>query len=252
MTSINDVAKFFGFALHTSYIPQSIPRAVIPYLELTYLIDGEMTYFLDDEKIQLSPQDAIIIPKGHVRYRPPQQSRATYASFNIITADDFDPRLSGLIKNAIRSDTTLMLESAAKSSRSISHNKYERVISIFFYLYYQLLDHTLDRENTHVRAVKSFIRDKLCEPVTLDEIAAEVHLVPQYLCSLFKKETSMTITEYLTRERIDLAKRLILMNADSLTKISADCGFSDYNYFSRTFKRLVGITASEYKKTYLT
>ena len=252
MASINDAARYFGFNSHTSYLPSAIARAVIPYLELTFLIDGELTYFLDDEEIKLSPGDAIIIPKGRIRFRPEHRSRATYASFNIITPDDFDPRLSGLIKNAVRSDTAIMLEAAERSARSISHNKQERVVSIFFYLYYQLLDHTLDRENSHIRAVKSYLRDKLCEPITLDDIAAEVHLVPQYICSLFKKETSMTITEYLTRERIDLAKRLILMKADSLTKISTDCGFTDYNYFSRTFKRLVGITASEYKKTYLT
>ena len=102
MASINDAAKYFGYNMHTSYVPPLIPRAVIPYLELTFLIDGELTYFLDDEEIRLSSGDAIIIPKGHRRYRPQHEVRATYASFNIITPDDFDPRLSGLIKNAIR------------------------------------------------------------------------------------------------------------------------------------------------------
>jgi transcriptional regulator GlxA family with amidase domain len=58
----------------------------------------------------------------------------------------------------------------------------------------------------------------------------------------------MTIIEYICRERVSLAKKLIVTSQHSLSEISALCGFTDYNYFSRTFKRIAGVTAASYKK----
>ena len=73
--------------------------------------------------------------------------------------------------------------------------------------------------------------------------------MPRYVCTLFKRETGMTITEYAVGEKIDLAKRMIIMRRQTLTEIAETCGFSDYNYFSRVFKRTVGMTPGEYRKS---
>jgi AraC-like DNA-binding protein len=122
-------------------------------------------------------------------------------------------------------------------------------VAIFLYLYHQLLDHSVDRENEHIKKIKKYILKHIREDVSLDEIASEVHLVPRYVCTLFKRETGMTITEYMVGEKIELAKRLIIMRRQTLTEIAETCGFSDYNYFSRVFKRIVGMTPGEYRKS---
>ena len=249
METIFSAARFFGFSYSVWLVPAEIPRAVLPYLELTYVIDGEMTYFLDGEELHLSSGDAIVIPQGHVRYRPKHDKEVYYSSFNVMMESEIDTRLCGVIKNAVRSDTVIMLESADKVVRSVTHNKQERILSLFFYLYHQILDHSIDRENDHVKRIKKYALHHITDEFSLEDVAREVHLVPQYVCTLFKKETGTTITEYVMNEKIELAKRLIVMRRGTLAEIAEECGFSDYNYFSRIFKRIVGMPPGEYKRS---
>ena len=54
--------------------------------------------------------------------------------------------------------------------------------------------------------------------------------------------------QYLAEQRIDLAKRLILTQQEELHKISELCGFSDYNHFSHTFKKISGMSPMFYRK----
>lgn len=95
---------------------------------------------------------------------------------------------------------------------------------------------------------------KLCfdysKILSLDEIAEEVRLSSNYLCSKFKKESNLNITAFLNLIRIGHA--LFIMKSDPSVKIyevSSKCGFSDSTYFSRIFKSLVQLTPSQYLKS---
>ena len=68
-----------------------------------------------------------------------------------------------------------------------------------------------------------------------------------YLSSLFKKETGTTITDYINSTRIRQA--LILLNTSSLPigEVASRCGFLDSNYFSRIFKKQLGLSPREYR-----
>ncbi len=83
---------------------------------------------------------------------------------------------------------------------------------------------------------------------TGDAIATAVNLAPNYLCNLFKKHTGITVIDFIIEQRIDFAKRLMIAQDTPLFKISENCGFNDYNYFSKTFKKHTGTTAAKYKK----
>lgn len=69
-----------------------------------------------------------------------------------------------------------------------------------------------------------------------------------HLAATFKKETGMTVTDYINQTRIK--QSLILLNTTnlSISEIAAQCGFSDVNYFSRTFRKLQEQTPSQYRK----
>ncbi len=239
----------FSFYRRKSVIP--LPELTIPYMDLTYLLEGSMEYYLNGEKILLHAGDAILYPPGSVRKRTPSSAPAMYASFNILFPNDFQPLICGHLPNCIRSNTPVMLEAFKKEFTSVSAHKQEKCASIFAYLYYQLIDTVLDIENPHIKKAKQYIAAHLSEPLTLERIADAVHLAPQYLCSLFKKHTSGTVVQYITEERIDFAKRMIITQANSLYEIAELCGFGDYNYFSKTFKKITGTTASQYRKAKL-
>ncbi len=84
--------------------------------------------------------------------------------------------------------------------------------------------------------------------LNLKTIAQKLNVNASYLSTLFKQETNETLTEYVTRKRMEYAT-LLLNNSDlPISEIAAFCGINDLQYFSKTFKKVVGHTPSEYKK----
>lgn len=84
---------------------------------------------------------------------------------------------------------------------------------------------------------------------TLQEAAETVFVSPQHLSLLFKRETGLSYSEYLTRLRLDRACRL-LDNPDlSIREIAEMSGFSDPDYFSRFFKQNMGMRPGEYRSS---
>lgn len=84
--------------------------------------------------------------------------------------------------------------------------------------------------------------------LSLSSLAAMCSVSSAYLSALFKKETGMTITDHINFTRIQ--QSLFLLNASSLSigEIASRCGFSDANYFTRTFKKLQGKTPKSYRQ----
>lgn len=83
--------------------------------------------------------------------------------------------------------------------------------------------------------------------VSLSFLAGMCSVSESYLSTLFKKETGSTVTDYINHTRIRQA--LILLNATKLSigEVSSRCGFLDANYFSRTFKKFLGLSPREYR-----
>ena len=83
--------------------------------------------------------------------------------------------------------------------------------------------------------------------LTLASISANVNLSSSYLCRIFKSEVGTSITNYL---RVRKAATLIKENTLSMKEISSMVGIDDQLYFSRLFKKYMGISPSEYGKKY--
>ncbi len=89
------------------------------------------------------------------------------------------------------------------------------------------------------------------EDVTLQELAGAVKISPNYLSSLLKKETSLNFVDYLIHFRIEKAKELLLGTNMKAYEITERVGFTDQSYFSKTFKRIVGVRPSEFRKQWM-
>jgi two-component system response regulator YesN len=86
------------------------------------------------------------------------------------------------------------------------------------------------------------------QEMSIRSIADNVFLTPAYLCSYFKKATGKTIFEYITDERIRMAKQLLSDSCLKQYEIARSIGLKDVNYFTVLFKKETGITPSEYRK----
>ena len=104
------------------------------------------------------------------------------------------------------------------------------------------------QKNFPIRAAAAYIQEHFTEKITLEQTAEQVHLSPVYFSGLFKKETCMNFSEYLTQVRVQEAKRLLKQGTVNVSEVAERVGYSDARHFSKTFQRLVGITPKEYRK----
>jgi len=86
--------------------------------------------------------------------------------------------------------------------------------------------------------------------ITVSKIAKEVGYNSDYLSFLFRKTTGITIISYLNKIRIENSKSLLLHYNITIKEVAYSCGFVDEKYFMKLFKKLEGMTPSEYKKAF--
>ncbi|MBQ9915390.1 MAG: helix-turn-helix transcriptional regulator, partial [Clostridia bacterium] len=84
--------------------------------------------------------------------------------------------------------------------------------------------------------------------ICLDEIAEMLYVNKYYFCHLFKNETGKTLKEYVNELRTNKAADLLATTDMSMTEIAGLCGFNDANYYARMFKRLRGVSPTEYRQ----
>jgi AraC-like DNA-binding protein/quercetin dioxygenase-like cupin family protein len=97
----------------------------------------------------------------------------------------------------------------------------------------------------------NFIDDNLTSGFTLAELAEHMSMSPQYISKIFKKHLNSTFTEYITEKRLELALKYIKFSDSTLTDISFDVGFPNYQSFVRVCREKYGVTPYEYRKQYL-
>ena len=98
-----------------------------------------------------------------------------------------------------------------------------------------------------VRLACEYIDKNYQEDINLNKISNYVSLSKNYFCNIFKKETGITIWDYLIRIRMEEAKRMLLETEQKTYEISERVGYDDPSYFGRLFKKYTGFTPIEFR-----
>ncbi len=116
---------------------------------------------------------------------------------------------------------------------------------------YCLLVQTYSRErySSIVRDVLNFVDFHYMEPVSLESLADRYAVNKNYLSSRFHREVGMTVTDYINLTRVRRSLKLLSGTTLSMPEIAERCGFSDANYYTRTFRKIHGSTPTEYRKS---
>ncbi|WNS44066.1 helix-turn-helix domain-containing protein [Paenibacillus sp. MMS20-IR301] len=93
-----------------------------------------------------------------------------------------------------------------------------------------------------------YIQEHLHQDLTRDDIAALVGRNPAYLSRLFRKETGMSLSEYITLQRIERAKKLLVETGDKISSIAEGLGYVHFSYFAKLFRKLTGFTPQDYRR----
>jgi two-component system, response regulator YesN len=132
------------------------------------------------------------------------------------------------------------------SFNSLDEIKY--YIKDYIFKVKQLTDQNLKREKSVIDIAKKYIEDNYSKNITMAEIANLVSMNYSYFSKLFKEETKMTFSSYLTMSRMEEAKRLLKDPINKISDISVKVGYDNAFHFSRAFKNYAGVSPNDFRK----
>ncbi|MCM1221637.1 MAG: AraC family transcriptional regulator [Lachnospiraceae bacterium] len=92
------------------------------------------------------------------------------------------------------------------------------------------------------------VSNAVAADLSLSAMAQVLQINASYLSTLFRKETGVTLTDYVNKKRIDHAVMLLNSSDAYIQNIASACGIPDVNYFTKLFKKYIGKTPKEYRK----
>jgi len=114
------------------------------------------------------------------------------------------------------------------------------------------ISESISQESSSVFLIKEFIHQNyMKDSLSVKTISDHVYLSSSYVCTIFKTETGQTLNQYITEYRITKAKLLLEDLRYKITDVSYRVGYTDGNYFGKSFKKLVGLSPSEYREKIL-
>lgn len=113
--------------------------------------------------------------------------------------------------------------------------------------YYSAFVPRLSHGDEAILAVQNYLEEKGGVNVTLDEMAAYVHMQPRTFLRRFRKATGMTTTDYTQRLRVGRAREMLQNTVDPIETVAWQVGYSDPGAFRKVFTRIVGLTPSDYR-----
>ena len=107
-------------------------------------------------------------------------------------------------------------------------------------------------EPTAIAKAREFIDENLSEPLPLSLVARKAGLSESHFCRVFREATSLTLTDYVNRRRIQWAKKELLKSETRISEIAFLIGYQSLSQFNRSFSRVTGLSPSQYRLSELT
>lgn len=98
-----------------------------------------------------------------------------------------------------------------------------------------------------LRRVEDYVSEHLAGEISVEALAEEVDLSPFHFCRVFKRTTGMSPLQFVTRQRMAHAQRLIRETSRSLIEIALEVGYVNPSHFAQVFRRVVGVTPTEFR-----
>ena len=247
-------------------------------LELVYCIDGSCMVLRDRVQIPLGKGDVVIVTPGtmHTVSSQTADSQLFAVSFCCeseylqilhnarFRATDSQKELFSLIMKELRSAFELshgQLRLLRFQPSSTSPVGAEQLICCYLEQIMISFLREVTSENGRVvesryfdRAIRqymteqigSYVQDHLSEKLTVEDLAKKFHYSRSRLSTLYKSTTGIGLNEFITREMIEAAKKMLLSGDLSGTQVSDRLGFSSPEYFSRRFRQCAGMTPTDF------
>lgn len=229
-----------------------VPETSLPFFAFTYLLDGEILAEINDKPILCQAGQLLLIPQGvpfSIKYFSGRTGYECGFSFNVLKDLSYDCLHSRTpVHQAFLLDeadfTARLLEQLEKAFRK---NNEDLVACILDLILCRLEKHDDAPGNSVVNKFLDMVfnRERPLEKVS--DYAGQLCITPNYLNRLVRNNTGHSAMDWIEISRMNLAKSLLKMDDLQISEVAAAVGIDDQSYFTRFFKKVEGITPSQYR-----
>ena len=271
--TITSIANVHFFEFPSEFYTQMDKH---PFYELVYVSNGRLIVNSEDYSGTLEKHQMII--HGSDRYHSLQCKTSLTPTVIIvgftctgINIDEFSKKPILLDENSIKKLAEIVTEGRnvfappynvpkydMKKKKNIPIGSEQLLKNLLEYFLLTLIRKTNKKSNytenkeldkLNYFEVVSYIEDNYLEKITLDELAFIFRTNRSTLCKNFKAQTGKTISQFIIEKKLEVAKELIKTTDKSLTEISEQLNFESIHYFTKFFKKHVGLSPSVFRKT---
>lgn len=230
--------------------------------ELFIVIKGATTILIDDQLVYAEEKDIVLLRPNiiHKNVGEKQHNRYSIHFTYEYLLSNFSDTLAKLLISPFDNNRITVTDSTFREILCLlNHIKNNpQYACIYTAGIITLLADDKNREAAKTNAlpktagtILEYIRKNYADISGLSDIAEAVHISKQYLCQVFKKETGVTVSEYLNSIRISNACEMLRGGKYNITQIALLCGYNSSPYFCRVFKEIMRMTPKEYQKNAL-
>lgn len=237
-------------------------------MEFHLVKSGTLKLICDDEEILINPGEVSIISPAVTHSGEPKDEGVKY---DIIMFDPYDlynrtisakqylePIINGNIRFCYKTDNPQIV--GVVNEIILSHSKKENVhplenIGLIYKLLGLLHLYCVD-DNYKAITVKKYFDDVInyidanfMKDISVDTICSQFNYNKSYFCRKFKRETGINASEYIRIRRLEYSRNLLENTKNPIKNIAIYCGFSNGAYFVNCFKKMYGITPTQYRKS---
>ncbi len=239
------------------------------YYEFYFLEEGSRSLHIENDQFDLLQNDILLIPAKQLHRTEGEDNHSRYlVNFNV---DYLSERQLEIVETCQQQKIVMTKEEAMKifdvlktlysiqENKSKQNDKYKELDfnTCFSFLLYSILNlknfpakkyKAKSAYRLRTKQIISYIQEHYTEKITLDLFCKKFFISEHTLCSSFKKDTNLSIIDYLIKTRLNKAQAMLMYSNKKISEISEACGFSSPNYFQLTFTKHLKISPSEFRK----
>lgn len=240
----------------------SFPSHLHKEIEILHFTLGVTTINKPNKTITGVPGQIAIVNSNEIHSFESQFGRCKYDCLQInidfLKNNGIDiehSKFNSIIEDAeLNSNFVALRDAFHTPSRYTALKKSVECLRLFIALSDKYIDTEPILENdAHISAVSEtikYIQEHLYENLTIEKICSQLHYSQSYIYKSFKSITHHTIFDIINRLRCDAARDLLLTTDISVSECALQCGFSNFSYFTRTYRKYIKELPSATKKKY--